>query len=423
MEKERTASKGRKDERAKKRYLWAWRTIVPRVASWLRRNFDFEYDEINTENVPGAALIATNHASIYDFMFVCVAGMQKPMAFICSEHVLRVKPQGPLLAIIADLIPHKKGGSGSRTAVKALEKLSEGKCVYLAVEGEQTWDGLPLEIKPGTGKLAKKSGASLVTYRLEGSFLARPRWAKNLRHGKVAGKLINVYTPEMLEGMSSEEVDEAIVRDLYFDIWEWQKTEPSGPHHYKCSKGGFPDGLDKSVSACPACRRIGRLRAGGDEIACECGFKTRMTDTGFFESGGPFESLADWDKFDRELIGELLETARPEDGTSGVIFGDSAYVDLYLIEKEHKDEKIASGMLSLEYRGSGIADDEEGRFVLRLADKEFALDELVGMCMIQTERILFHRDKEYYEIRSDEINLRKYLTAWTLNKERTQGDK
>ena len=124
----------------------------------------------------------------------------------------------------------------------------------MAVEGEQTWNGIPMDIKPGNGKLAKKSGAALITFRIEGSYLLRPRWAKNLRRGRVHGKVVNVYTPEMLADMSAEEVDEAIARDLYFDIWKWQK-EQNTANRYIPVKGGLAEGLEKALGSCPAWRK------------------------------------------------------------------------------------------------------------------------------------------------------------------------
>ncbi len=371
------------------------------VMTWIKRNADFDYEGLAPDEDPGPAIIASNHASVYDFLFVSAAFWKRTLGYVASEHTLRVKPWGALLDRYVSIIPHKKGAGSSRTAVKIMERLSYGESVYLAVEGEQTWDGSPLEIKPGTGKLAKKSGAALITYRIEGSYLLRPRWAKNLRRGRVHGKVVNVYTPEMLADMSAEEVDDAIVRDLYFDIWKWQ-GEQNKANRYVPVKGGLAEGLEKALCSCPACRKLGNLSTAGDEIRCSCGFTARFTETGLFEPPNKVPAFAEWERLDEEAI--LAETERCKT-EGGELFSDEGAA-IYGIYKDHSDKELASGRLSIKY-----ADDA---FRLATGTKEFRMEELSNMSMVQANRLLFSNGKDYYEIRSDSANLRKYLIAYRI---------
>ena len=72
--------------------------------------------------------------------------------------------------------------------------------------------------------MVKASGATLVTYRLEGAYLSKPRWAKSVRRGRVHGHPVNVYPPELLKTMSAAEVNAAIERDIFEDAWERQRA-------------------------------------------------------------------------------------------------------------------------------------------------------------------------------------------------------
>ena len=45
-------------------------------------------------------------------------------------------------------------------------------CVF--PEGNRTWDGVTAKFLPSIGKLARSSGASLVTYKLTGGYFASP---------------------------------------------------------------------------------------------------------------------------------------------------------------------------------------------------------------------------------------------------------
>ena len=210
----------------KGRHLRFKNAVAFPVRRWLKSNTEFSFDGQLPDKDLEPAIIATNHAAVYDFLFVSEPLWYRTLSYVTSEHILRVRPWGSLLNRYVSIIPHKKGGKASRTAIRILEKLAIREDVYIAVEGEQTWNGITMDIKPATESFPlRRSGAALITFRIEGSYLLRPRWAKNLRRGKVNGKVVNIYTPEMLANMTSEEIDEAIARDLYFDIWKWQKAQ------------------------------------------------------------------------------------------------------------------------------------------------------------------------------------------------------
>lgn len=389
-----------KERRRHRRFKNALRGAV---MSWMRRNFDMRLDPIEPDD-GRPAIIAANHASVYDFLFVTAANPEMDLSYVASEHILRIKPWGQILSRYASIIPYRKGAGASRSAVKILEKLSLGESVYLAAEGEQTWNGITMDIKPGIGKLAKKSGASLITYRLEGTYLIRPRWARNLRRGTVNGRLAAVYTPEMLSGMSAEEIDEAVARDLYFDMWKWQIEDNTKALRYKPVRGGNADGISRALCSCPECGRIGHLVDEGDEIRCRCGFKTVLKKTGFFrqkDGKGPAD-IAEWEKLDERAIAGAIARARE---AGGEIFSDSGTA-LYSLNKDHTEEELCRGRVALRA--------EDGRLILRTEAASFDLAEIYDMTMVQMDRLLFSVGSDYYEIRSDTANLRKYMQAYNL---------
>ena len=394
--------------REKGRHLRFKNAVTFPVKTWLKRNTEFNYDKQTSYKDLRPAIIATNHAAVYDFLFVSRPLWYRTLSYVVSEHILRVRSWGNLLNRYVSIIPHKKGGKTSRTAIRILEKLAIGEDVYIAVEGEQTWDGVTMDIKPGNGKLAKKSGYALITFRIEGSYLLRPRWAKNLRRGKVNGIVVNVYTPEMLADMTAEEIDEAIARDLYFDIWKWQKEQPEEAR-YIPAKGGLAEGLERAVCSCPACGSIGGLSTEGDEIKCGCGFKVRFTETGFFEPAEPVETIVEWEMLDEEAIEKAMINAKGGDK----IFADEE-AHLYTLDRNHNESEKTNGALSLECK--------EDNLLIINGEDSFALNDIDSMTMVQANRLLFSIDKDYYEIRSDAANLRKYMQAFNLNKRESRQE-
>ena len=393
-----------KEARRRRRF---WNAVQIVLGGWLRNRFNFSYDRsFEPADIEGPVLVAINHASAYDPLFVSVAFRNKPLTFIASEHLLRSK-WGSFLDKNISFIPHQKGARGSRTALVALKRMKKGESVFLAPEGEQTWNGRPLPVMPYTGKLVKGSGATLVTYLLEGAYLSAPRWAPGTRRGKVYGRPAGVYGPEVLKEMSNEEVEQLIAKDLGFDTWKWQKSQPEGPVRYRCAKGGNAEGLERSVFTCPSCGSFGTLKSKGDSISCSCGLKIRMDDTGFLDPPEPFETVADWEEYDRKKLAERLDETGRAAGEDTVFADDE--VALHRIEDGHSDEEAARGKLTLSF-----ADE---KYILSIGEYLFDIAEISNMTMVLAGRIVFSDATGYYELLAKKgcgINLRKYVIAREL---------
>lgn len=401
-----------RDRRRRERF---YRFAAPVLGAWFGSRLGFTYDtSFEPDDIEGPLIVCINHSCALDPIFVSAAFRHRPLTFIASEHLVRDPKWGAFLDKYISLIPHQKGTNANRTALAAIKRVRRGESVFLAPEGEQTWDGRPMPVRPYTAGLIRSCRATLVTYMIEGAYLARPRWAYSARKGRVYGHPVNVYSAETLAGMSDEEIEKAIADDLAFDVWEWQKSQPGGPVRYRCDKGGNAEGLERAVCSCPDCRRIETLKTSGDFISCGCGFSLKLEDTGFFAQPGPFETIADWEEADRKTLAALLETERrsggpasasedePARGDASEIFGDDGIV-LNEIDAGHSCREAARGRLTLTYEG--------GDFVLGIGGLSFRYGDIEEMMMVLAGRLLFSTKDGYYELLSKTANLRKYLIA------------
>ena len=387
--------------RAMKRRLRFWGFTVPILDKWLRSTFNYSYEEFDPADIEGPVIVAINHASAYDPLFVGVAFKNKPLTFVASEHLLRTGLSGRLIDRYYSVIPHQKGSKSKRTGLIMMKRIKNGESVFLAVEGEQTWNGASMPVKPLSGRMIKMSGASLITYMIEGAYLAAPRWSRSTRKGRVYGHPVKIYTAETLASMEDDEVEKALADDLRFDVRDWQASQPGGPISFKCRKGGNAEGIERAVCSCPDCGSIGRLRSAKDKVKCSCGFGMRLDDSGRFDPAEPFETIADWEAYDRDSIAKLLGNAAY--GTE--LFGDED-IKLLRIGDNHNDEEISQGRLSL------IAAKDACE--LRIKDMTFKLRGISEMAMVLASRIVFSNESGYYELRSKNANLRKYLIAYDI---------
>ena len=386
-----------------KRHRRIYAPVMFLIHGWIEKKFNFTYEDFDPNSIEGPMIVIPNHSCSWDPLLMLAAFRKRQMYFVASEHVLRMRLAGPILNFIGAPIPRRKASSGTAAVKSCLRHLRDGHSICLFAEGEQTWDGVSREVFPGTGKLVKQSGATLVTYRLEGAYLSLPRWARGVRKGKVFGRPAGVYPPEVLKGMKPDEINDLINRDLDYDVWKWQDEQSGGPVRFVCGKGAEPAGhLDKALFACPVCGAVGNLTAGGSEIGCSCGFRAEYTETGFFEPPEPFRTIAEWDRYDRARLEELMQSALGREA-SEKLFSDSC-AELSLVEEGHRDHVILSGEISL---SAG-----DGRAVLKIGDFAADLGDITMMAPVLSDLLLFSLDGSYYQIRTENTNLRKYNMAW-----------
>ena len=370
-----------------RRHVWIYRFLSVLVRPVLRAKFNLSGEKLQAD---GPFLLVSNHVTGWDPLLVgvCLGGRQA--YFVASEHIFRLGLLTKVLHWLLAPIPRRKASTGMDTVKACLRHLHAGHSVCLFAEGEQCWDGRTGPIFPATGKLAKSSGAALVTFRLEGGYLSLPRWGKHICRGAVHGHPVGVYSPEELKKLSPQEINALIERDIAEDAWERQRQRPV---RYRGKRRA--EGMERALYACPGCRRIGTLRTDRDRVFCPCGFERRYTEYGFFEPREPFETLADWDLWQRELL-----RARDFAHEGDLLFQDEG-LELKRVQSDHREELLALGTLR----------QFEDR--LECADWRFPLPEIRSMAMVQAHLLLFSSGGNYYQLRSSTgVNLRKYLEIW-----------
>ena len=283
-----------------RRHVLIYRFLAILVRPVLRAKFNLSGEKLQAD---GPFLLVSNHVTGWDPLLVgvCLGGRQA--YFVASEHIFRLGLLTKVLHWLLAPIPRRKASTGMDTVKACLRHLHAGHSVCLFAEGEQCWDGRTGPIFPATGKLAKSSGAALVTFRLEGGYLSLPRWGKHICRGAVHGHPVGVYSPEELKKLSPQEINALIERDIAEDAWARQRQRPV---RYRGKRRA--EGMERALYACPGCRRIGTLRTDRDRVFCPCGFERRYTEYGFFEPREPFETLADWDLWQRVRYFFMIRT-------------------------------------------------------------------------------------------------------------------
>ncbi len=372
-----------------RRHLRWWRVLYMFLSPWICHRFNLTHEDLH---VDGPVLLIPNHTCAWDPLLVAMSLREKQVYFVASEHLFRLGLVSRLLSRLVAPIPRRKASSGTDTVKACLRHLREGHSVCLFAEGEQSWNGRSIPVFPATGKLAKASGATLVTFKIEGAYLSLPRWGKKVRRGKVHVHPVGIYPPEVLHGMSPQKINELINRDIAEDAWEHQCQNP-----VDFRGKNRAEGMERALYLCPRCRRISTLQTCGNRIFCDCGLDLEYTETGFFQPDKPFATIADWDDWQREALcsRDFQHSNAPEP-----LFRDDT-VTLTRLTGGHGEEMLGEGPL-LQYVDR-----------LECVGWRFPLKDISAMAAILTSRLLLTVQGEYYEIRSENgVNFRKYLEIW-----------
>ena len=365
-----------------------WRAVCTLINPFVCRIFRYSHDSIAPE---GPCLVISNHVTNFDPLLVGVAFSRKPLCFVASEHLFRKGWMTKAIVRLFDPIARRKAASGMETAMACARRLRAGDSVCIFAEGETTWDGLTQKIMPATGSLARIPGVSLVTYRLEGGYLAAPRWANAMRKGRIRGRAVNVYTPDDLKGLTGEQITEIIDRDIFEDAWARQKAEP-----VRYRGKNLAESIEVALFMCPRCRRIGTVRGEGDHVKCNCGLDVRYTEYGVFEPALPFENIRQWDAWQHEALrtGDYVR--------EGSVLHDDELV-LTEVSPGHAEQTAASGSLAF------LPDR------LSIAGLEFPFADIDSMALLQRRKLVFTHGGRYYELRSETPRcMRKYLAGWNF---------
>jgi 1-acyl-sn-glycerol-3-phosphate acyltransferase len=355
-------------------FLWA---LLRKPFEWI---FAFSHD-YDRENVP--TLIISNHVTNFDPILVAFSFPGRRFHFVASEHLFRMGFVSKLLTWLFEPIPRRKGVSGGDTAMAILRRLREGKTVCLFAEGETTWDGKTAEIFSATGRLAQMGKCRLITYRLEGGYNTAPRWGKGIRRGKMHGRIVGVYSPAEVKAMGKE-VTGYIQRDIFEDADARQKENPVA-----YGKRNLAKNLEVALFKCPVCGAYETLSSRGNFLHCTCGAKWEYTPYGCFQPATPFETVGQWDAWQRRQ----LEGESPNFRAQGM--------RLSRLTDEHGQENLGVGDLVL----------EDG--ILTCCGLRVALEEVSSIALVTTKRLLLTVGSDYYELKAKKpLCLRKFLLSW-----------
>jgi len=299
-------------------------SIAHRIAPLLVRSYNFKTTPVPDPGEP--YIVLANHTTERDMVMLATA-FRKHMYFVCGEHLFRTS-FGKALRLLFDPIPAPRGGSMVKATMEILRRCKRGHNIMMFPEGCRSFHGETLPQSPVIGKLVKKSGHALITYRTRGGYFIAPRWAYEFRPGQAEGAVVNVYSSADLAKMSAQEVTDAINRDIFENAYD---SQTATPYPYRAKR--LAEGLENYLVICPKCGSYDTMQTRDDRFHCTCcGLGGVYDEYGFLNGDElPFRRVDEWGKWMEDRYARNLSEKAPD----ALLFTEQD-IQLYDVTSDHR---------------------------------------------------------------------------------------
>jgi 1-acyl-sn-glycerol-3-phosphate acyltransferase len=164
-----------------------YRAVI-RTALTLFRVLGFRFDLRGIENIPlaGGAVLASNHVSYFDFMFVGLAAHERDrrlVRFMAKKQVFDHRVSGPLMRAMRHISVDRAAGAASYE--HAVAALRSGELVGVFPESTISRAYVPRPLKSGAARMALQAGVPLIPVVIWGGHRVwtsgrKPRWQRNV---------------------------------------------------------------------------------------------------------------------------------------------------------------------------------------------------------------------------------------------------
>lgn len=219
-------------------------------------------------------------------------------------------------------IPFKKSESDFSAVKTCVRIVREGCSIALSPEGNRTFTGETVHIKPSVAKLVKLLRLPVAVFTVRGGYGVIPRYADKPRRGRVTGEITRVIEYDDYKDLSDEQ--------LYALICEALHVDESVPEPIKGNRRA--EFMERAVYICPSCGKVGTIVSKNNGIKCvSCGISAGVDDRMRFDENFPVRTISEWTKLQNEWVNGIV----PDENTPA-IFAERATLRVFDREKGKK---------------------------------------------------------------------------------------
>jgi len=286
--------------------------------------------------------------------------------------------------------------------------LKHGGTLGLFPEGIQSTSGSTHPINPATAQFIKRSKSNVVVATSKGAYLATNRYSSDRKKGYIGIDYSLVFTPEMLNSLSENEIYERILEKLSYNDFEFNKTA----RNKYVGKKPNSFGITKILYICPNCKKEHTLIVDNDTIVCNnCSFKAKVDE--YYDLVDQSDQILPYDidkwyKWQRRIVSNQIK----DDDFELTMKATLCELKLDKLRSVPDDRRTLSiGEVRLTNRSFTIKGSLDGAS----ADFEFDLRSIYSLTASTKGYLEFYHKNDYYMIIPE--NDDQCLIKWTLASE------
>lgn len=367
--------------------------------------FSRDYDPKSINNQPTILLSA--HASRLEFIYTIYGFKRKDINMVCGyQNILK---KGIYSLFIKLGIISKYLYQPDIVCLKNMYKvLKRNGSIGIFPEGIQSTSGSTHPINPATVQFIKRCKANVVVSTSKGAYLATNRYSSDRKKGYIGVHYSLLFTPEMLEKLSEEQIYNLILQKIGYNDFHFNKTA----RNTYVGKKPNAFGVDKILYICPDCKEEHTLCVEHDAVVCKnCGFQVRINEYYDFVDVKGKECPADideWYKWQRRCVAKQVQ----DDAFEMTLRGSLCTLKLDKLRKPPQNRKVLSvGQARLTNRGLFFTGTLDGQDV----DFEFDAKSVYSLTFSTKGFLEFYYKNDYFMLIPDEQP--QSLIKWTLASE------
>ncbi|MBP3319848.1 MAG: 1-acyl-sn-glycerol-3-phosphate acyltransferase [Ruminiclostridium sp.] len=354
---------------------------------------------------PGPYIFLSNHASRLDYIFTGVPLLPVRMNYVAGYNEFH-RSHLSLVFRLLHVIPKKNFTPDIYTIREISRVLKAGGKICLFPEGMSSISGANQPVAVGTGKLLKHHKVPVYYSVIRGGYLTSPKYNLTDRLGRVEVEFDQLFTPEELEKLSPQEIEDILNRAIYHDDYAWNKIHK---HRYNIGDKGA-EHLEDLLFWCPRCGRQHTMKGEGNKFFCTvCGNGADLLDTyelvPFDEDCIIPETQTVW--FDQQRA-VIRQEVQDEDFVLEETVELGILPDHTLLKKQATSQIVGKGKLRLDRTGLTYTGNKEGEdFTFHIPSKALPT---YGMCTDLSRFYTFY-DRQFMEFYPERNVVEKFFLA------------
>ena len=244
----------------------------------------------NVKEIEKPSIVLCNHGSFYDFAYAGKLLRKQKPHFVVARMYFHNKMLGKIISGTG-AFPKSMFTNDTESLKNCLKVISAKEMLAMMPEARLSTVGKFEDIQDSTYKFIKKMKVPVYVVKINGGYLAKPKWSKNIRKGSyVEAELTKLFDVDELENLSVDEIKLKTEDILNYNDWEWLKLHPEV--HYKDKH--IAEGMENVLCVCPKCHKKHCLTTKGNVISCENCDLTVSVDDRYQLKGVDFVDISQW---------------------------------------------------------------------------------------------------------------------------------